>query len=315
MKETHFQLLVPCPPMRIWGIKMKKRVLLCVVFIISTILLSGCQEVLEVSVGIDETMKGKTSALSSISRYEMTDNDYNTLETEAVEINLNDLNEGIEGIYTYDNQILTICAAGDYVISGKMDNGSLTIKVFDDENVHLFLNGAEIKSNKGAAIFVESAAKVIITVKEGTENILSASSKQGGTQKACIFSNTDLTINGGGSLFVYGYQADAVRSKDQLKVVNTNLYVKAKRDGIRGNDGVIIYDSITEVECEGIGIISNSDKDMVVLQGGSCKVIAGENAIAANQYVSIHDSQLDLYSVLEAVKCDGIREIDGDLPQ
>lgn len=300
------------------GLKiMKKRVILCAVFIISIILLSGCQEVLEVSVGTVETVKGNRTAPGSKSRYEITDNDYNTLEAEAVEIDLNSLNEdeGMEGVYTYADGMLTICTAGNYIISGKMADGSLCVRVFDDEIVHLFLNNVEIKSDKSAAVYVENAAKVIITAREGTENILSIRATQEGTQKACIFSNSDLTVNGGGSIYVYGYYTDGVRSKDQLKIVNTNLYVKAQKDGIRGNDGVIIYDSMIEVECEGTGVISKSDKDMVVLQGGSCKVIAGKNAISANQYISIHDSQLDLYSVWEKIKCDGIREFDEELTQ
>ncbi len=294
---------------------MKKRNILWVILSVSIFWLTGCREMLEMPVGSVETVKEAQTAQNTGERYEITANDDCTQETEAVEIDLNNLQGDREGIYTYEKGILTICAAGDYVISGKMTGGNLWIKVFDDEVVHLFLNNAEIVSDNGAAVYVENAAKAIITAREGTENIMSSRARQEGTQKACIFSNSDLTINGSGNLSVYGYHSDGVRSKDQLKVINTNLYVKAQADGIRGNDGVIIYDSSTEVECEGTGILSNSDKDMVILRGGSCKVIAGKNAIAANQYISIQDSLTDLYSVLETVKCDGIRDFDEVLGQ
>lgn len=289
---------------------MKRKSLLCFVFAIIMFLVPGCQKIIEVSVGAVEEADINHSEAGSMQQYEITHNDYSTEETAAIAIDLNNLNEGMEDVYTYDGQHLTICHAGEYIINGKTDNGNIRINVFDDEIVHLFLDNVEIRSDEGSAIRVENAAKVIITAKAGTENILSDESKREGTQKACIFSNSDLTINGSGKLYVYGYYTDGVRSKDLLRIVNTNLYVKTKEDGIRGNDGVILYDSMTEVECEGTGIISNSDKDMVILQGGSCKVIAGKNAIAANRYVAIHDSQLDLYSVLEIVKCNGIQEID-----
>lgn len=289
---------------------MKRKILLCFVCTLFMFLTSGCREIIEVSVGTVEEADIKNSELSSIHQYEITHNDYSTEETDAIIIDLNNLSEGMEGIYTYDGQYLTICRAGEYIIRGNTNNGNINIEVFDDEIVHLFLDNVDIQSDKGAVIRVESAAKVIITAKAGTDNILSEKSKTGGKQKACIFSNSDLTINGSGNLYVYGYYADGVRSKDLLRIVNTNLYVKTKEDGIRGNDGIILYNSITDVECEGTGILSNSDKDKVILQGGSCKVIAGKNAIAANCYIAVHDSQLDLYSILEKVKCSGILEID-----
>ena len=73
---------------------------------------------------------------------------------------------------------------------------------------------------------------------------------------------------------------------------------------------MIILNSAVDIECEGSGIVANSPKDMAVVQGGSCKVIAGENAVAANRYVAFSDCQTDLYSVLETVRCNGIRNFD-----
>lgn len=272
--------------------------------------LAGCQGILDIPVGLQDTAQRNVMESSEVYSYEITRKDYDTMDTNPIEIDLGSISEDMEGVCTFDGRQLTLCEEGNYVLTGKMGNGSLVINVFDDEVVHLILNNVEISSDNGAAIYVKSADKVIITAKDGTENILSDSSRHDDVQRACIFSNSDLTINGEGMLYVYGYHADGVRSKDRLKLINANVFVRAKEDGIRGNDAVIILDSITEVECEGTGIVSNNDDDMVVVQGGSCKVIAGKNAITSNKQVSIHGSQTDLYSVLETILCNGTVEID-----
>lgn len=288
------------------GINMRKSIVLCV--ITNIMFLTGCGRILDMPVGIQETMQMGVVSDEDYP-YEVTRNDYNTLETDAIEISLDNLIESVEGVYTYDGEHLTISAAGDYILTGDMDSGNLIVNAYDDEVVHLFLNNVEISSGNGFAIYVENAGKVIITLMEGTENILSDGHAYTEMQKACIFSNADLTINGNGKLYIYGYYADGVRSKDRLKLINTNIYVKSKKDGLRGNDAVILLDSITEIECEGTGILSNSDDDMVILQGGSCKIIAGQNAISSNRYVSVHDCLTDLYSILETVKCSGHLDI------
>lgn len=276
----------------------------------SVVMLSGCGRILEMPVGAFMEAKEDQTVANDVGQYEVTNFDCSTSETEAQEINLSDLEEGAGGNYIYDSGQLTINHAGNYKLTGKMNGGNIVIRVFEDEVVHLILDDVEIKSFEGPAIYVENAAKAVITAKEGTENVLSDSSMHERELEACIFSNCDLTFNGNGMLAVYGYHGDAVRTKDQLKIVNAKLYVKAKGEGLRGNDGVIMLDSSTEVECEGIGVFSSSNKDMVIVQGGVLKVIAGKNAIAANRCVSIQDSQTDLYSVLETVQCEGIREFD-----
>lgn len=289
---------------------MKEKIVVIVCLVIQILLLSGCNDILEASVGIDEANEAKEEMLGDAGQYDVTNNDCSTSSVEAIEINLNNLMQKTEDSYTVSGQRLTICEAGNYVLYGKLQSGSVVIHVYDDEIVHLILENAEINAEDEPAILVEKADKVIITAAEGTKNIISDSHRHSGEYQACIFSNVDLTINGTGELFVYGYHADAVHSKDQLKIINTNFSARAKEDGVRGNDGVIILNSAVDIECEGSGIVANSPKDMAVVQGGSCKVIAGENAVAANRYVAFSDCQTDLYSVLETVRCNGIRNFD-----
>ncbi|HAG69803.1 MAG TPA: hypothetical protein DCL38_07510, partial [Lachnospiraceae bacterium] len=59
---------------------------------------------------------------------------------------------------------------GTYLFSG--DYGRTVVIDAHDEIVHLILDGANIRTYDGPAILVRSAAKVIITAKEGTESSL-----------------------------------------------------------------------------------------------------------------------------------------------
>ncbi len=291
---------------------MKKNRIMGAFLFINLLALSGCERSLEIPVG---AIQAETDGYvkSDIGQYEITNYDCLTSDEEAQEIDLGSLQEGESETYSYDGYRLTIFKAGDYRITGKM-KGTVAVSVFEDETVHLILDNVDIKADRGAAVYVESAAKVILTAKAGTENVLSDGAEDEGEQKACVFAASDLTINGEGTLRVYGFYGDGVRSKDRLKAVNTTLYVKAKKDGLRGNDGVILVNSQTQAECEGTGILADSEKDMVVVQGGSCKVIAGKHAITANQYVSVRECQTDFYSVLETVKCGGIQDYGEERP-
>lgn len=166
-------------------------------------------------------------------------------------------------------------------------NGGIYISVYDDEIVHLILTGVEIINENGPAIYVEKAGKAVITMSEETENTLSDGAEYAGSQEACVFSNADLTINGAGILNVYGHYHDAIRSKDCLKLIETNVFVRAKNNGIRGNDGVVIKDSRGQIESEGTGILSKGGMNFVVVEGGNCKMSIVDRMAYTTSEVSI----------------------------
>ena len=75
-----------------------------------------------------------------------------------------------------------------------------------EDTVHLILNGVQIHSPTSAALYVRKAGRVIVTLADGTENILS----NGGSFRAvdesnidgAVFSKKDLAFVGNGSLQV-----------------------------------------------------------------------------------------------------------------
>lgn len=228
---------------------------------------------------------------------------------EAQEINLSDCGE-----------LFTITEGGDYLLYGSME-GNVLIDTYEDELVHLYLSNAEIASQHGPAISAVSASKLIVTLVSDTENVLSDTPDYADYQetKSCLYSAADLTINGDGTLFVYGYYEDGIRSKDNIKIVSGILDVQAKGDGIRGNDGIIINGGEVKVQSEGNGIRTvnrgTGSRGAVELSGGSINVTAGRNGITAAADLYVSDCVCSVYSVEEAFLAEGAKYIDEECVQ
>lgn len=261
---------------------------------------SGCGQLLNASVGPEKTGDEKQGSFSENIPYEITSLDRKTEAENAV----------VMDISCYEGTCLTIQEPGCYILSGEVGNLKLVVKVFADETVHLILDQVGLHSQDGPAIYVEQAGKVVITVREGTQNTISDGTEYASDAEACIFSNSDLTINGGGQLNVYGYYHDAIRSKDQVKVLDSRIYILSQNDGIRGNDGIVCENSEIEIESKGTGMRTDSPEGFVAVSGGDLKVTAGENAVYADSLVSIQNCSKDLYSVYEPVRCNGIKQVE-----
>ena len=70
---------------------------------------------------------------------------------------------------------------------------------------------------------------------------------------AAIFSKTDLTINGSGSLTVKANYNDGITSKDDLKIVSGDITVDAANDAIKGKDCLGIKEATVTVTAGGDG--------------------------------------------------------------
>ena len=66
---------------------------------------------------------------------------------------------------------VTITGKGDYVLTGS-HQGQVVIAAGEEDKVHLILQGAEIVSPEGPAIYAKSCDKLIVTLAAGTENVL-----------------------------------------------------------------------------------------------------------------------------------------------
>lgn len=139
-----------------------------------------------------------------------------------------------------DGQTITITEEGTYLLSGSLSNGSVVVATDENVKVRLILNGVVINNDSSAAVYVQSADKVFITLAPDSENKLS----NGGTYEAVddnnidsvIFSKSDLTLNGSGSLTITAKAGHGIVSKDDL-VITGGILVAAGSSGMAVNFG------------------------------------------------------------------------------
>lgn len=119
----------------------------------------------------------------------------------------------------------------EFVLQGESTHGSLT---YDGPlKCKFYLNGLNLKSDKGAAINIQCGKRVDLILKEGTENFLVDAPN--GEQKAALYCKGHLEVSGSGSLTVSGNSRHAIATKEymQLKKSTGNITVnKAVSDAM-----------------------------------------------------------------------------------
>ncbi len=199
---------------------------------------------------------------------------------------------------------LVIAAAGTYTLSGTRQGGSVIVNAGKDATVSLILDGFSITSPDGPGIYVMSADKVIITLAAGSTNSVTdpADYTFAGTDTsepdAAIFSKSDLTINGSGTLIVNGNYKHGIVSKDDLVITGGTIRVHAVSDGVRGRDSVTSTGAFLTIVAGSDGIQSNNDEDTdkgyIYIDGGTYDITAGNDGIQAQNALWIKSGTIGI---------------------
>lgn len=185
-------------------------------------------------------------------------------------------------------KVVKITAEGTYVVSGEHE--SITVSAPDTAKVHIILKNATVSNTSGPAIYIESADKVFITAYKNTTNTLSDGTSYTGDFKdtnidGAIFSKTDLTLNGEGTLNITGNCKCGAVSKDDLIICGLNLTVKSTGCALEGKDCVKIKDAAITVSSGGDGIRSTNtektNKGFVYIETGTIDIASGNDGIQA----------------------------------
>ncbi|WP_336775004.1 carbohydrate-binding domain-containing protein [Paenibacillus sp. MMO-58] len=217
--------------------------------------------------------------------------------------------------------IITITAAGTYVASGKLDEGQIVVNVADKGVVRLVLNGAEIHYSKSAPIYVEEAGKLILSLPEGTNNVVSDGTdyvfpdSETDEPNAAIFSKDDMTINGTGKLTVQGNYNNGIASKDKLKITGGTFDIQAADDAVMGRDLVAVKDGDFTLDAAGHGIKTTNDTEgeegIIVLQGGTYNIQSGKDGLHSTGGLSISEGDLTIAAGDDGIHAETALEIAG----
>jgi len=230
---------------------------------------------------------------------------WNSSEVIDIELNGNSITVSSLGVATVAGSKVTITSAGTYRISGSLTDGQVIVDTNDKETVRLILNGVDISCSTSAPIYVLDAKKVVIVLQEGTENFVADGASyvlEAGTDEpnAAVFSKSDLTIYGTGSLNVDANYNDGIASKDGLIIKSGTITVNSVDDGIRGKDYLIIKDGSITLMVGGDGLKSDNDEDAtagcISVENGAVTIVSGGDAIQAMTNVAIANGDFTLTS-------------------
>ncbi len=215
---------------------------------------------------------------------------------------------------------VTITGSGAYLLSGELNDGSITIDADKNDEVRLVLNSVNISSGSYAAIYVKQADKVSVTLAEGTQNTLS----NGGTfdqrddsnVDAVIFAKDDIAFNGAGALTISSPAGHGVVGKDEVTVTNGVYEITSAKCAVRANDSIAVADGSFTLNAGTDGLHAENDDDdtlgNIYITGGSFTISAGDDAVHANALLQIDGGSFDI-TAAEGLEATYIQINSGDI--
>lgn len=191
---------------------------------------------------------------------------------------------------TLSGSTVTITNGGKYTVTGTLENGQLVIAAPKSSKVELTMDGAEISCDHSAALYVQRADKLVITLAEGSKNALRSTGSFVQTDDshvdAALFSKEDLTIKGNGALEISCEAGHGIVSKDDLKISGGTVTVTAADKGISSNDSLTV-------------------------KGGSLNVISSDDALNCDGDVTVSGGELTLSTEDDGIHSDSTLSISG----
>ena len=225
----------------------------------------------------------------------------------AVHITLEGSTASIEGSGAYvKGSDVVIASSGRYIVTGELKGGSLIVDSHNNSKVWILLSGVFLTCSDDAAIRIDQADKVFLTLAEGTENVVTS----GGTYSeealsdntgGAIFSHDDLTISGSGSLTVSASCKHGIDANDDLVITGGTIVIEAPADGIHASDSLRICSADLTINAGDDGLSTGEENAPLYMESGSVSITAGGDGIH-----SAGDITLAGGSLVISAKDDGI---------
>ena len=221
--------------------------------------------------------------------------------------------------------VVTITDGGTYVVTGTLTEGRIIVDA-KGEDVTIVLNGASITCSYGSPIYIYKSSSTTIHLAEGSENDLtdgssytfadSYSSAEDEEPNACLYSKSDLIIQGTGSLTVTANYNNGITSKDTLTITDATITVNAVNHGINGKDSAAISNATITVMAKGDAIRSTNESDdslgWITFSGGTYVLTSGDDAIHAITLVQIDGGDFTI-TAAEGIEATYVRINDGTI--
>ncbi len=258
--------------------------------VLSILLLCSCGENQDISGGSSSEVN--TDEMSA---------DYN--ESAAVKIVFSDNSASVKGLgASATGADVRIGSQGTYILSGSTSSGSLVIDA-SKAIIRIVLDNVSITNTDGPAIWIKNASKVIFTLPDGTNSVLTDGDayeiKEVTTLiDGTIFAKSDLAFNGTGTLTVNGNNAHGIVGKDGLTIVNSNINVTSTGAGICGKDYIKSINANLNINAGTDGLRSDNmtqmNKGYITIQGGTYNITSENDAIQAYSLAKIESGSFNI---------------------
>ncbi|MCR5369216.1 MAG: carbohydrate-binding domain-containing protein [Clostridium sp.] len=222
-----------------------------------------------------------------------TDNDLDDSwdTSQATVITLTGDNAEIEGdgAYFRDGNLI-IFSAGKYILRGTLTDGSVIVDETSKTTgkTWILADGVDVYCSDSAALDIEEADKVFLTLADGTENSFSSGAEYSDAAvensiRGAVFSRDDLTVNGTGSLSVSAEYRHGIVCNDDLRIAGGTVTVTAAEDGIHANDSAVFGNMDLTVSAGDDGITCSNDEDTayITFESGTVNITECAEGIEA----------------------------------
>ena len=198
-----------------------------------------------------------------------------------------------------DGQDLLIDEEGVYVITGTAKNASVIVEADDQAKVQLVLDGVAIENESAPCVYIKEADKVFLTTAADSSLSVTGSFQADGdvNTDGAVFSRSDLTLNGTGTLTVSSTD-NGVVCKDDLKITGGSYVISAASKAIEANDSIRIADGTLDLTAGTDGLHAENDDDdtlgWIYIGDGSLDISAGDDAVHALSAVQIDGGSLEI---------------------
>ena len=260
------------------------------------------------------TKTSTTSTTQTASYFEASDLTATYDESKASKISLQGTTATVSGDGVVVNgSTVEITKAGTYIVEGTASKVQLKVAAGKEDEVQIVFKNATLK-NTEAPLLVDTAKKVILTLADGTKNEVADESTS--TVKGAIYSDSDLTINGKGSLTVNGNASNAIKSKDGIRIVDATVTTTAKKHGVAANDFVNVSGATLNLSADEDGIHSDNEDDVLLgniyLTNTNITVNAGDDGINASNTILIDEgATIDVQKSEEGLEARLIHQVGG----
>ena len=273
------------------------------------------------SMYVNENGKLKVRTINNLYSFDFTEVDSLTFpwvptsSGDIVYINYNGTTAEVINPYPVTQVIVTVSEAKvsitslsssniTYVLSGTANPGRFAIESTTTPTV--ILNGVSLTNPTGKAMDLTCNQGVILEIANGTTNSLSDGSES--DKKAALMSNSDLLVQGNGTLNVTSFVKHPIKVKGICTINSGNFVITSDVDDVNG----LSADSTLVINGGSFNITMNGDiskgikcDDNLTINGGDITIVAAGNTVLE----TVNNQNVPSYCT--AIKCDNDIAING----